>query len=173
MKNIWVTSDTHFNHKNVIKYCNRPYKDVDEMNQSLIKNWNSCATPQDDIYHLGDFCFGDPSSIIYQLNGNIFLVPGNHDHRLLKWLKKNTTNKIKVLDSIYEFRYPLLQLPVVMCHYPLETWNRKHYGSIHLHGHAHGQLNSSTVPNRLDVGVDPHNYTLISLASIRDYLGKE
>lgn len=166
-KNIWVTADTHFNHANVIKYCNRPYKDVDEMNQSLIQNWNSLVTPNDEVYHLGDFCFGDPTLILPQLNGDIFLVPGNHDTPLIKYLKKNLNTKIKVLDSIYEFRYPLLQLPVVMCHYPLHSWNRKSYGSIHVHGHTHGALASSSVSHRYDVGVDTNSYSPISIDIIR------
>lgn len=55
--NIFVTSDTHFNHKNIIKYCNRPFKDVEEMNEAIINNWNNLVTNDDVIYHLGDFGF--------------------------------------------------------------------------------------------------------------------
>ena len=59
MPKIWITSDTHFGHINIIKYCNRPYADVTEMNNALIANINSQVAPEDTLIHAGDFCFGD------------------------------------------------------------------------------------------------------------------
>ena len=59
MPSIWFTSDTHFSHCNIIKYCNRPFKDVDEMNKILIQNWNNVVRPDDIVWHLGDFALGD------------------------------------------------------------------------------------------------------------------
>ena len=88
---IYFTSDTHWNHANIIKYCNRPFPDVHTMNKALTENWNSVVTPEDDIYQLGDFAFGnDPEKYMKFLNGNIISIRGNHDtdKACKKWIQK-------------------------------------------------------------------------------------
>ena len=82
---IFFTSDSHFCHSNIIKFCDRPFKDVEEMNEILIDNWNKTVGPNDIIYHLGDFCFAGSAewhSILGRLNGRIHLILGNHDEKL-------------------------------------------------------------------------------------------
>lgn len=84
---IFYTSDSHFGHENVIRYCARPFKDVDEMNRALIDRWNAKVAETDDVYVLGDFAFRcktSPLSIIRNLNGRKHLVIGNHDHTRMK-----------------------------------------------------------------------------------------
>ena len=76
---IYLTSDTHFGHANIIGYCDRPYKDTYLMNKALTENWNSVVTPEDTVYHMGDFAFGGIKKYIPHLNGKIILVRGNHD----------------------------------------------------------------------------------------------
>jgi len=79
---IYLISDTHFNHKNILGYTGRPYNDINEMNSSLIKNWNNIIKKGDIVYHLGDFAFGNKDVIKHltsQLNGRKFLICGNHD----------------------------------------------------------------------------------------------
>lgn len=80
----WYTSDTHFNHTNIIKYCDRPFSDVNEMNEKIVYNWNLLVQPDDTVYHLGDFGLfrgtKQPESFMHRLNGRICLVRGNHDH---------------------------------------------------------------------------------------------
>lgn len=80
-KKIWLTSDTHFSHKNIISYCKRPYLDIHEMNRGVIENWNSVISPDDLVYHLGDFSMHERSVKQYlsQLNGIKILIRGNHD----------------------------------------------------------------------------------------------
>ena len=78
----FIVSDTHFNHKNIINLCNRPFSSVEEMNESIIKNWNSVVSKDDIVYHLGDFGFGNKtviSNFVSRLNGRIRLIKGNHD----------------------------------------------------------------------------------------------
>ena len=80
MANIYVTSDTHFNHKNIIEYCNRPYSSVEEMNKAIIDNWNSVVKDEDTVYVLGDFCLGGKEAIkelCSQLKGHKILIKGN------------------------------------------------------------------------------------------------
>lgn len=79
--NIWFTSDTHFGHRNIIKFCNRPWNTVEEMDNALIENWNKVVKPEDIVFHLGDFAFatnGRWKEIINSLNGHIYLIVGNH-----------------------------------------------------------------------------------------------
>ena len=83
-ENIFFTADTHFNHENIIKYCKRPFKDVEEHNNELIRRWNEKVPKNGIVFHLGDVAFGKPDivdNILRQLNGTIFLVIGNHDWR--------------------------------------------------------------------------------------------
>ena len=80
---IFLISDSHFGHKNIIKYCNRPFDNVEDMNSTLIKNWNSVVDNEDYVYHLGDFGLGTKDELIAignKLNGHKILVMGNHDH---------------------------------------------------------------------------------------------
>jgi calcineurin-like phosphoesterase family protein len=90
MNNLFFTSDHHFGHNNIIKYCNRPFENVDEMNAALIKRWNEKIPPDGDVYHLGDFALCHPEKleeILDQLNGRIHLIIGNHDAAALNYKK--------------------------------------------------------------------------------------
>src|ERR1700744_1409385 len=81
---IYFTSDTHFGHENIIRYSNRPFKDVEHMNEELVRRWNSRVGHTDIVYHLGDVALmkgADPDSILIRLNGIIHLCPGNHDSK--------------------------------------------------------------------------------------------
>lgn len=79
--NLFFVSDTHFFHKNIIDFCNRPFSSVEEMNEAIINNWNNVVSPNDYVFHLGDFCFGGSPAwdkCLDSLNGRKFLVLGNH-----------------------------------------------------------------------------------------------
>jgi len=89
----YFTSDLHFGHGNIIKYCNRPFKTPDDMNNSLIRNWNSRVKEEDTVFHVGDFCFQRSSQSLKakcwedKLNGKIIHIKGNHD-------KNNSTKTV-------------------------------------------------------------------------------
>jgi len=160
----WFTSDTHYGHANIIRYCNRPFKSVDEMDEVLIQNYNSVVQPSDTVYHLGDVGFMQVNrlqSIIRRLNGQKILLYGNHD----KVIKGARGAFLSLFGSIHDYlEINLNGTKIVMCHYPLLTWNQSGRGSIMLHGHAHGNSNYGHIKNGkiLDVGVDVHGYTPIS-----------
>jgi calcineurin-like phosphoesterase family protein len=164
MDNIWVTSDTHFGHTNIIKYCSRPFKDVTHMNEELILNWNNCVKEGDIVYHLGDFGFGsyqDLRKIRLRLNGNINFIRGNHDKAI-----QNSSDIFGFVKDFYEIK--IEDLFVVMCHYPLLTWQKENRGAINLSGHTH---NASWLvrPNRkgIHVGVDAWDFKPVSWEEIK------
>ncbi len=127
-RKIFVIADTHFNHKNIIKYCNRPYNSVEEMNKDIIRKWNSVVRPNDIVFHLGDFGFGtqmELGSIFKQLNGRKYLIMGNHDYKAGKKYYEEIG-----FDRVYK-EYTLGNM--VLSHYPKEITE----GQINIYGHIH------------------------------------
>ncbi len=165
---IFLTADLHFFHSNVIKYCNRPFITIEEMNETIIKNWNYKVKADDEVYLLGDVAFcGDNKAkeLLDRLNGRIYLIEGNHDRGKLKTITR------------FEWRKYYHELKVdgttfVLFHYPIEFWNKRHRGSIHLHGHSHGGLGKNLKTKRIDVGIDCWNYFPVSLEEIKEELKK-
>ena len=160
----WFTSDTHFGHANILlpEYCNRPWDSVEEMDEGLIANWNSRVRRGDAVYHLGDFAFCKSNralEIRNRLNGQIFLIEGNHDRRMSRALRESFVwvrqrEEIKVNDQ-----------KIVLSHYAMRVWNRSHRGSWQLYGHSHDSL--PPIGLQMDVGVDSHNYAPISFEEVR------
>lgn len=167
---VYFTSDTHFGHVNIIKYCNRPYKTVEEMNESLIYNWNKVVKKNDIVYHLGDFCLGkidEFDSYFNQLKGKIILIEGNHDRN---------ANKNKHRFHEYHTGYIEVNVdgwPIVLSHYAMKVWNNSHNGAFHLYGHSHGTLPDDIQSMSFDVGVDCHNFTPISIKQIEKIMEKK
>ena len=171
---IYLTSDSHFSHRNILKYCNRPFSSIEEMNEAIINNWNSVVTTRDIVYHLGDFGFGNASQlrpILERLNGRIHLVPGSHDTELLKdpnsrlWLNiEPPLLTISIKQYSPELRY------LTLCHYPMWRWYKSHFWTIHAYGHVHTSSIKKVEhpsPYAYDVGVDNNNYYPISLEDLR------
>lgn len=151
---IHFTSDLHFGHKNVIHFCNRPYSSVEEMDDALIKNWNNNVGINDTVYSLGDMFFANISrieEILSQLNGNIVYVHGNHCNTVI-----NQSSRIlqkKLMHSISSYKEIKIEgIPIILFHYGMRVWNKQHYGSWHLYGHSHGNL--EPMGKSVDVGVD-------------------
>ena len=81
---VYITADYHLNHFNIIKHCNRPFQDLEQMNRTIINNHNACVKPEDTVFFLGDFCFGRIWDYLNQFNGKFIFVEGNHDKRTSK-----------------------------------------------------------------------------------------
>lgn len=150
----FFTADLHFGHDNIIKYCNRPWKNSKEMNVALIDNINNTVDVNDSLYFLGDFCFSKHGKYVEDfrmymdaiLCKNIFFILGNHDSP-----QRIYHEKIKCWEKLVEIhKNPKL----VLCHYPLLEWNKKKYGAIMLHGHCHNNLLKPEGYRMMDVGVD-------------------
>lgn len=129
----YIISDTHFNHFNIIKYCDRPFKDIDEMNNTITNNWNAIVKKDDIVYHLGDFFLGskyDLSNIVEKLNGTIYLIRGNHDRLTIKSYEDCGIKVLKNAPIIID------EYKIMLSHRPLpDTMIKKGY--INIHGHIH------------------------------------
>lgn len=158
---VYFTSDTHFGHADVVRYCRRPFASVEEMDEGLIANWNAVVRPHDDVWHLGDFAREAPAArigeIFSRLNGHKRLVIGNHDHyatRSLRWAERPSPLAETTIDG----------KRVVMCHYGKRVWPGMGRGAIALYGHSHGRLPGSS--QSLDVGVDCWRYAPVGMEDI-------
>ena len=175
--NNYFTSDLHFCHKNIIKYSNRPFRDVYHMNTELIANWNNIVQPDDNVYIVGDVSFGAPdetNTILNQLQGALYLVKGNHDKAIEKqhskyfrWIKDIASIMIDDADVKGG------KQSIVLCHYAMRVWERSHYGAWHLYGHSHGSLPDDPHSLSFDVGVDSHNYSPISYEQVKRIMSKK
>jgi len=140
---VYFSGDSHLGHEQIIEYTNRPFNSVEDMDKALILEWNRVVKPSDTIYHLGDFCLGDEQMArryFLRLNGKI-LILGNTFHHDKHWLvaKKpywSRQHRVIILPPIHTMKID--GLFIVLCHFPLATWPRKHYMAIHLHSHSHG-----------------------------------
>lgn len=153
----WITSDLHFGHTNIMKFCPSTrghFTDVDHMNAEMIRLWNESVQPEDLIYILGDVAFTNAeraAAILLSLNGNKILVQGNHDSKLVKD-KRFRSCFIEIHDYL-RLVYNKQHL-IIMFHYPIYEWDQMHRGSIHFHGHLHGNPNGMPDSRALDVGFD-------------------
>jgi calcineurin-like phosphoesterase family protein len=189
---LWFTSDTHYNHASICSATTkwtdaedvtRKFDSLEQMNQTLVANINSCVNENDILIHLGDWSFGGFEMIEEfrkQINcKNIHLVLGNHDHHI----QKNKDDVQSLFTSVHEYLYLDLRIPkgkevdkfkLVCMHYPITSWNGMNHDTIHLHGHVH-------LPNHLrvaqgkamDVGVDGNHFYPIELSQVLDIMDKQ
>lgn len=168
MSKVFFISDPHFYHANIIRFENRPFKNVQEMNDKLIENWNNTVSKEDQVYILGDFSFGtkeETLGILRKLNGQKFLIKGNHDYsikdaevaRCFTWIK-----------DYYMLKHNGLK--IVLFHYPIQVWDCQHHGALHFYGHIHSNIGSHRmeyeIKNSYNVGADVNNLAPIELNEI-------
>lgn len=182
---IWFTSDTHFGHNNIIKFCKRPWKKAEEMDEALIELWNSVVKHDDIVFHLGDFAFATNNrwkEIIQRLNGHIYLIVGNHDehrypgHYVFSLFEGVSSQLTLRIDNRY----------IYLNHYPFlcygGTYRNPEQAVIQLYGHVHSNPNCGGMdtdrlvnlfPYQYDVGVDNNNYTPVSWQQVQEIIQKQ
>lgn len=190
---LFFTSDLHVGHKNVLKFCNRPFLDIKDMSAGLIANWNSVVRDYDIVFDLGDMFWFDSrheiKKFVGKLNGRrIYKVPGNHDMDSKKLFELCDPGKVEVLDDINTLWVTGLlegnkSLEIVVCHYPLATFPHFEH-AIQLFGHIHsGPLSDNEVDipgkdlilkegKQYDVGVDNNDYRPVEIREILKKLNK-
>lgn len=137
-------ADWHYDHKNAIAFDNRPFLSVEEMNVELVKRWNSVVKPGDITYVLGDMFWCKPTiavPVLDQLNGQIFLVRGNHDFCNNADFKKKFIGISEYMEVDDNGR------KIVLCHYPIVCFKNHHWGWYHLYGHVHTSFEYNMMEN--------------------------
>lgn len=177
---VFFTSDTHFGHTNIITFCNRPFKNVEEMNETLIENWNKVVGKDDIVFHLGDFCLGGPEEwtrILERLNGKIYLVVGNHDIRNITQGYRGSFEHIAMQMYI-----EIGKRKIFLNHCPFLCFSGAYKDTWQLFGHVHTSPCSTNIdtprldvlfPTQYDVGVDNNNFTPVSYKEVRSTILKQ
>ena len=178
---VWFTSDTHFYHLNIIRFCSRPFGSIEEMNDELVRRWNETVPPDGVVFHLGDFAFGGPkewTDILSRLNGRIFLVLGNHD---MRHLKQGVMERFAYVSQQMTIRVG--RQPIVLNHHPFLTYGGARRDVWQLFGHVHsGPLSREgkdlsrldiLLPRQYDVGVDNNDYRPVSFAKVKAIIDEQ
>lgn len=189
----FFTSDTHFGHKRIIELCDRPFKDVDEMNEAIIQNWNEIVGEDDTVFHLGDVALGtiaDSLPLVGRLNGHKFLVIGNHD-RLFQPERLSDKQRERwegEYDKVFEYSSPSLEIEingeaVMLSHFPYDGDSHgedRHSGErlddkgvplIHGHTHQNKRISRSARGTlQVHVGMDAWGYRPVSEDTIANII---
>ncbi len=170
LRSIWFTADYHHGHEAIVKHANRPVNVGDHDEWLLNEVHNKYIEKKDRIYILGDLSMAkrkEAEMFIQRMNGQKFLVLGNHDRNI-----HNSSYFAKV-DKMMDFRYKQfgLDINIVLCHYPMMSWNKSIHGSYSLYGHVHGRTKHPYLG--LDVGIDNdeiEQYRPINLLEIIEWM---
>ena len=177
---VFFTSDTHFNHANIIGFCSRPFKNVDEMNETLITNWNRVVGADDIVFHLGDFCLGGSAewtNVLNRLNGKIYLIVGNHD---MKNLRQSYYDRFE--EIVMQKHIEIGKQKIYLNHCPFLCYGGAYKNTWQLFGHVHTSKNNTgkdasrlnmLFPTQYDVGVDNNNFTPVSFDQVKAIIQKQ
>jgi calcineurin-like phosphoesterase family protein len=177
---VFFTSDTHFNHANIIGFCSRPFKNVDEMNETLITNWNRVVGADDIVFHLGDFCLGGSAewtNVLNRLNGKIYLIVGNHD---MKNLRQSYYDRFE--EIVMQKHIEIGKQKIYLNHCPFLCYGGAYKDTWQLFGHVHTSKNNTgkdasrlnmLFPTQYDVGVDNNNFTPVSFDQVEAIIQKQ
>lgn len=177
---VYFTSDTHFNHTNILRYCQRPFRNVDEMNEQMIANWNETVGEDDVIFHLGDFCLGGAAEwtkILDRLNGKIYLIMGNHD---LKNIRQGFMGRFEHVAM--QMHIEIGKRRIYLNHYPFLCFEGGYKDVWQLFGHVHSRKANTGIdagrlqylyPTQYDVGVDNNDFRPVSYEQVRRIILKQ
>ena len=181
---IFFTSDTHFGHENILKYCKRPFSSIDEHDDELIRRWNDKVPENGIVFHLGDVAFGNKKrteDILNQLNGEIYLIIGNHDWRYVVSEHKNRFKEIT-----QQMNMNICGRHVILNHYPFLAFSGSYRGekaTYQLFGHVHTskytdegldqQRMKFLFPTQYDVGVDNNDFTPVSWKEVDQIINNQ
>lgn len=172
---IWFTSDTHFGHENIIRFCNRPFRNAVEMNAELIRRWQETVPEDGIVFHLGDFAHGGSklwNDILCALPGRKYLILGNHD---MKSLRQGFMSHFEMVTQQMTIRVG--GQTIVLNHNPFLCYGGSYRDVWQLFGHVHSGPASHTgldhprlkmlFPLQYDVGVDNNDFRPISFARVK------
>jgi calcineurin-like phosphoesterase family protein len=164
-RKIFVTSDTFLGRVRILNLTNRPFKNIKEMNEFIIKQWNTVVGPDDIVYHLGNLVWAplETEELIIRLNGNIKLLLGDYDDAALE-TSKYLKNKIEIIPVGF---YKEPKTNTILSHWPMLDWPGKDEGVFHFHGHSllKNPLDLQ-ISNRVNACCDNWNFTPIEILSM-------
>lgn len=169
IKHIWFSSDPHLLHPKIVDICDRPTT-IEEHDKWLIDRINSRVGKNDTFYLLGDISMAnkiETEKLLDKINGKKILIAGNHDSNI------KTSTRFTEITQIKNFTFNSPSYPnihIVLCHYPMLSWERKVHGSMHLFGHVHGRLQGNGLS--FDIGVDANNWYPLNLEEVFDKMTK-
>jgi calcineurin-like phosphoesterase family protein len=189
-QNIHFTSDYHLGHHNVIKFDGRPFSDLQEMHKTLIDRWNSVVDDDDIVFYLGDLSYKDRGKtskwFLDNVKGKIYFIMGNHDkYRDISRLNRfekifgDDTGLGGATISVKDEDANRVYQSIVMCHYPILSWNKSHYGAWHIHGHCHQSITKNPEMDWyykrkvIDAGAKGWDYRPISYQEVKDIMSKK
>lgn len=173
LDDFFITSDTWFGRDNILTIANRikMFNSIDNMNNSIIKNWNKKVKPTDVVIHLGNFAW-DPitaSNVLSKLNGNIYFICSNDDTSLLK--VSNNFDNVNILNNQIVI---VNKHDIVLSHYPLAIWPGKDTGTIHIHGHTlYSHYTDIRIENRINACTDFWGYSPVKLSTIKELVNEK
>lgn len=162
---VWFMSDIHYGHFNAIRHGNRPFKTLEEMNREIEKELREKLSPEDTLFDLGDMFWkkdrdGVRDFLTHLIPPKFYKIIGNHDAESL-WVKDPHISPVpKAVGDIFDLHVITPEgkdWMLTLSHYPFLSWNRRHHGSVNLHGHCHGgvdEVNNSSHELRIDLGWD-------------------
>ena len=168
---IFFTADTHFDHTNILRLCDRPFATVEEMNETLIANWNRKVHANDTVFIMGDMFFRttNPEPILQRLKGKKHLVVGNHDKA---WMKK--VDLSQWFESVEMMRFfSDGQRKITECHYPMMSWPFSNHEGWMVYGHIHENTNMDYWPliarsrHMLNAGVDINGFAPVTFEEMQ------
>lgn len=183
---VFFTSDLHFRHGNIIKYCKRPFETVQEQTEKLIENWNKTVPDTAIVFILGDFAFATKNQwrgFLNRMTGKKYLILGNHDRHedIPTEMFEDVVDLAKVSIKIKDHEWKTF----ILSHRPILCWEGSNDGSIMLYGHVHTCTNpevDETIDSELvklmpknswDVGVDNNNYTPVSVHEVLEKINNK
>ena len=181
---MFFTTDTHFSHENIIKYCKRPFANITENDEEIIRRWNEKVPEDGIVFHLGDVAFGDPErvdNILERLNGTIYLVIGNHD-----WRRVVNNHKWRFEMMTQQINMKIGKRHIILNHYPMLAFSgawRGEDATYQLFGHVHTspytdegidqQRMKYLFTSQYDVGVDNNNFTPINWKEVDQIINNQ
>ncbi len=168
---IYYTADLHLGHLGIISMCQRPFRNLEEMHRTIIQNWNTRITPEDEVYIVGDVAYRcqmpDLETYLKQLPGHKHLIIGNHDRHNIK--SEQFRAYFESIINYAEIRDQ--KNKVILCHYPILEWNGFFHGTYHIYGHIHNSRNMANqimeqLPNAFNAGMDCNGFMPRTLAEL-------
>lgn len=173
---IWFTADEHYGHQNIIKFCDRPFLDLAEMREVLIRRHNMVVQPGDIVHHIGDMFWrtltiSEARDIVMRLNGHHFYVLGNHEELMEYPELRGRFHHVAERRHIFPEEGP--EKGIVLDHYAGQVWHHSDKGSWQLYGHTHAELPDQDQYLSMDVGVDANDFYPVPLWQVKDRMAEK